>query len=224
MLLAGGLLLSGCSGGGGGDGESAAQLLTRAKTTLDAAPSLHFELTSADAPPTGTAVLGGSGDIARPAGFTGTLQVQSIAGTVDVQIVSVDGTVYAQLPFTSSFSVVDPATLGFGDPGALIDPDTGISQLLTAAESPELGEESRVDGEVVRTVTASLPGDLVESLLTTADPTQPVRAEISIAEDSGELRQVQMTGPFFAAGQDSDYTIVLSDYGADVQITAPAVG
>ena len=101
-----------------------------------------------------------------------------MGSTVDLEVVSVDGTVYAQLPFTSGFSVVDPAQFGFGDPGALLDPDTGISQLLAEAESAELGEERRVDGEVVREVTAELPGDLVEQILTSADPSQPVQAQL----------------------------------------------
>jgi lipoprotein LprG len=221
VLLLSALVTAAC---GGGSDESAGDLLARAKTTLDAASSVHFVLTSDGAPSGGTAVLGGEGDIARPASFEGTLQVQALGSSVDAQVVSVDGTVYAQLPLTSGFSVVDPATLGFGDPGALIDPDDGISQLLTAVESPELGEESRVDGEVVREVTGSLPGDLVESLLTTEDPSQPVDAVFSIATDSGELREVALTGPFFTADDAGGYTIVLSDFGADVQITAPPTG
>ncbi|KQS66193.1 LppX_LprAFG lipoprotein [Modestobacter sp. Leaf380] len=218
VLLLTALVTAAC---GGGSDESAADLLSRAKTTLDDAASVHFVLTSEGAPSGGTSVVGGEGDIARPASFAGTLQVQALGSAIDAQVVSVDGTVYAQLPLTSGFSVVDPATLGFGDPGALIDPDDGISQLLTAVESPERGEESRVDGEVVTQVTGQLPGDLVEALLTTEDPAQPVDAVFSIASDSGELRQVQLTGPFFAAGEDAGYTIVLSDFGADVQITAP---
>ncbi len=209
---------------GGGSDESAGDLLARAKTTLDDASSVHFVLSSAGAPAGGTSVVGGEGDIARPSSFSGTLSVQALGSSIDAQVISVDGTVYAQLPLTTGFSVVDPATLGFGDPGALIDPDDGISPLLTAVESPELGDESRVEGEVVQEVTGQLPGDLVESLLTTADPEQPVDAVFSIASDSGELRQVQLTGPFFTAGEDASYTIVLSDFGADVQITAPATG
>jgi len=143
---------------------------------------------------------------------------------LDLAVVSVDGTVYAQLPFTSSFSEVDPAAFGFGDPGSLLDPETGISQLLESAESATLGEERRVDGEVVREVTAELPGELVEQLLTSADPTQPVQATFSIVADSGELRRAELTGPFFAPGADATYTVDLSDFGADVEITAPPVG
>jgi hypothetical protein len=216
-------VLTGC-GGSGKPEESAADLLTRAKTTLDDASSAHFVLTSENAPTSGTALVGGEGDIARPSSFDGTLKVVALGATADLAVVSVDGTVYAQLPFSSGFSVVDPAQFGFGDPGALLDPDTGISQLLSQAESAKLGDEKRVDGEVVQEVTAEIPGDLVEQILTSADPSKPVQGVFSIASDSGELRRAQLTGPFFSADQDATFTLELSDFGADVEITAPPTG
>jgi lipoprotein LprG len=215
--------LTACSGGGD-DPESAADLLAEAKRTLDATETLHFVLDSEGAPETGTELVGGEGDIARPAAFEGTLRVLAMGSTLDLPVVSVDGTVYAQLPFTTGYSVVDPAQFGFGDPGRLIDPGTGISQLLSDAQDAELGEERRVDGEVVREVTADLPGELVEQILTSEDPDRPVRARFSIAEDSGELRRAELTGPFFSAEDDATYTLELSDFGADVEITAPAPG
>ncbi len=215
-------MVAGC--GGGEPEETADQLLARARTTLDEADSLHFVLTSEGAPTTGTALVGGEGDVARPASFEGTLQVLAAGGALDLAVVSVDGTVYAQLPFTTGYSVVDPAQFGFGDPGTLLDPETGISQLLADADSAELGEERRVDGEVVREVTAELPGERVEQVLTSEDPSQPVQARFSVATDSGELRRAELTGPFHTAGQDATFTIELSDFGADVEITAPPVG
>jgi LppX_LprAFG lipoprotein len=216
-------VLVGCSGGGGSE-ESAPELLARAKTTLDEASSAHFVLDSEGAPESGTLLVGGEGDIARPASFDGTLNVRALGSTLDLEVVSVDGTVSAQLPFTSGFSVVDPAQFGFGDPGALLDPETGISQLFTEATGAELGEERRVDGEVVREVTAELPGDLVERTLASQDPSQPVQARFSIATETGELRRAELTGPFFTAEDDATYTVELSDFGADVEITAPPSG
>ncbi|MGY1836221.1 LppX_LprAFG lipoprotein [Blastococcus sp. SYSU DS0510] len=204
--------------------ESAADLLDRAKRTLDEAESAHFVLDSEGAPASGTVLVGGEGDIARPASFDGTLQVRALGSSLDLQVVSVDGTVYAQLPFTSGFSVIDPAQFGIGDPGALLDPETGISQLLAEADSAELGEERRVDGVVVREVTAELPGDLVQDVLTSQDPSQPVQARFSVATESGELRRAELTGPFFEAGTDATYLLELSDFGADVEISAPPTG
>jgi lipoprotein LprG len=215
-------LLAGCSGGS--SEVSAPDLLTQAKQTLDKASSAHFVLSSEGAPKTGTVLVGGEGDIARPASFGGTLKVLALGSTLDLEVVSINGTVWAQLPFTSSFSTIDPAQFGFGDPGALLDPDTGISQLLGKATRAKLGDEKRVDGEVVREVTAEIPGDLVEQILTSADPSQPVQARFSIASDSGELRRAELTGPFFTAEDDATYTLELSDFGADVEITAPPTG
>lgn len=216
------VVLAGC--GGGGSDESPEELLARAKTTLDESSSAHFVLTSENAPTSGTWLVGGEGDIARPASFEGTLQVLALGSTADLEVVSVDGTVYAQLPFTSGFSVVDPAEFGFGDPGALLDPDTGISQLLAGAEDAELGEERRVDGEVVREVTAQIPGELVQQVLTSEDPSTPVQARFAIAPESGELRRAELTGPFFSADDEATYIVELSDFGADVEISAPPTG
>ncbi|MCW2740534.1 MAG: uncharacterized protein JWR45_956 [Blastococcus sp.] len=222
LALFAGPVMTGCSGGS--DSGSAPDLLAQAKETLDDAGSAHFVLSSEGAPDTGTVLVGGEGDIARPASFRGTLQVLALGSTLDLDVVSVEGTVWAQLPFTTGFTAIDPAQFGFGDPGALLDPDTGISQLLAEAGSAKLGKESRVQGEVVREVTAELPGKLVEQILTSADPDKAVRARFSIAADSGELRRAELTGPFFLADDEATYTLQLSDFGADVEITAPATG
>lgn len=218
-----GPVLAGCSGGSS-TSASAPALLAKAKTTLDDAKTAHFVLTSKGAPDTGTVLVGGAGDIARPASFDGTLKVHALGASLDLKVISVGGTVYAQLPFATSYSVVDPAQFGFGDPGALLDPDTGISQLLAKAGSAKLGEEKRVGGEVVREVTATLPGDLVEQILTSKDPSTPVQARFSIATATGELRRAELTGPFYTAGKDATFTLELSDFGADVHITAPPTG
>jgi lipoprotein LprG len=213
--------LAGC---GGGSDESPSQLLSRAKTTLDDARSVHFVLDSDNAPTTGTALLGGEGDFLRPSSFKGSLKVLTGGSTVDLDVVSAGGTVYVKLPFLGGYSVVDPAQYGLGDPGALLDPDTGISQLLAKAQDAKLGDRKRVGGEVVQEVSAQLPGDLVQRLLTSKDPSTPVKAEFSVATDTGQLRRAGLTGPFFSAEDDATYTIDLSDFGADVDITAPPTG
>jgi LppX_LprAFG lipoprotein len=221
-LLLAGPALAGC--GSSQPEESAGDLLARAKKTLDEAPSVHFVLTGEGAPSSASGVLGGEGDIARPASFQGTLQARVSGAAMNIEVVSVDGTFYAQLPFTQSYQQVDPAQFGFGDPGQLLDPETGISQFLAKAQAAKLGDEKRVDGEVVREVTAELPGDLVERILTSQDPSKPVAATFAIATESGQLRRAALTGPFFTAQDDATYTLDLSRYGDDVQVTAPPAG
>jgi lipoprotein LprG len=210
--------LAGCSSG---SDESPADLLARAKTTLDDASSVHFTLDTPETPDATTGLVGGEGEVLRPSSFKGTLEVLVAGAAVEVGVVSVDGTVYAQLPFTSTFSVIDPADFGIGDPAALLDPGTGISQLLKAVEDPKLGKERRLDGEVVREVTGRIPGDLVERLLTSKGPQQPVDATFAITAEGAQLRRAELTGPFFTAADDATYVVELSEYGADVEISAP---
>jgi hypothetical protein len=217
LALAVVLPLAGCSGG---SDESPTDLLARAKTTLDEASSVHFTLAADDAP-AADGLVGGDGDLLRPESFQGTLQVRLAGASLDVDVVSVDGTVYAKLPFTPGFSEVDPADYGIGDPAALLDPETGISRFLEQVENPQLGDERRVDGEVVREVTGSIPGDLVEQLLTSKDPAQPVEATFAITTEGAQLRRAELTGPFFTAEDDATYVVELTDYGADVEISAP---
>ena len=215
----------GCSGSPTEDGEpapeTAAELLARAKTTLDETSSVHFVLTSEGVPSDATTVVGGEGDLARPSSFQGTLQVQAVGQSLDLQVVSVEGAVYAQLPFTTGFSEIDPATFGFSDPGTLLDPDTGISRFLTEAEEAEFGDERRVDGEVVQEVTARVPGEVVAEILSNENPSEPVDARFAIEEESGELRRAELTGPFYSQGEDATYVLELSDFGADVEISPP---
>jgi lipoprotein LprG len=216
-------VMAACSGSSSSS-ETAPQLLARAKTTLDKASSAHFVLTSQNAPTTGTALVGGEGNIARPSSFEGSLKVLAAGATVDLKVVSVAGKVYAQLPFTSNYSVVDPKAFGFGDPGALLDPQTGISQLLKAATGAKLGSEKRIGGETVREVSAQLPGTLVQQILTSQDPAKPVAATFAVVSASGQLRRAVLTGPFFSATQNATFTLELSKFGAHVTITAPSTG
>jgi lipoprotein LprG len=74
---------------------------------------------------------------------------------------------------------------------------------------------------VVREVRGTIPGDVVEQLLTSQDPSRPVEARFAITAEGAELRRAELTGPFFTAEDDATYVVDLSDYGADVEITAP---
>ena len=223
--------LAACSGGSSGGGPTgaattrappdAASLLATARTTLDGTAALAFTLLGTDLPPDGNVLVGGSGDLARPDGFQGTLDVRFAGALAKVEVVSTGGAFYAKLPLTSSFAKTDPKALGFTDPGKFMDPEAGISQLLTTATVPQLRGESRVGADVVTEVGATLPGDVVADLLTSAAPAQDVAATFAVTKD-GRLRRAVLVGPFWAKGTKSTYTIVLDEYGKDVRITAPA--
>lgn len=218
------LALTACSDDGdtGGDppADPQAQLDTAADL-LNEATSVKFVVEGDDLPDDGTVVVGGEGVAVPPSSFEGEIRIRAGALPATIKVVSVDGTLWAQLPLTSGFEEVDADDLGFGDPGLLIDPDQGVSQLLTSGTEVTAGEQVRVDGEVYDQVESVLPGELVGQVLTIADPAAEVQAVWALDSETGHLRQATLTGPFYDGGDDQTYTVSLDDYDEPAEISAP---
>jgi len=195
-------------------------LLGDAKRTLDNTQAAHFALGSQDVNTTNAAVMSGEGDVARPDKFKGTMTVQGGAFSGRVDVLSAGGVFYVKLPLVG-FTKVDPHDYGFGDPGLLLDPDRGITTFLTTAKNAEYRDRKRVNAEVVDVVHAAIPGQQVADVLTLADPSSDVDATFYITPDKAQVRQVVLTGPFFEKGQNSTYTLTLTNYGENVSISAP---
>jgi len=197
-------------------------LLQQAKRTIDAAPSLHFVLTSTGASGTGTLITGGEGDALRPESFSGTLNVVRSGFSVRVHIVSTGGQFLVELPLTTHYEKATPSDYGFGDPAILLDPDKGLSSLLVNPLSEHTADRDRLNGEELDEVEVTLPGDRVAALLTSADKSRPVSGRIGIDVGNHQIRRVVLTGRFFDATADSTFTLVLDSYGENVTITPPA--
>ena len=205
----------------GGPSSDPATLLRQAKQVVDSAPSAHFALTSSPVKGSGPFITGGSGDMKRPNSFTGSLSVDFSGLSLSIQVVAIGGVFYAQLPTSTSFQKTDPTAYGFGDPSTFLDPNHGLSNLLTICTQPSLGSDDRNNGEELHEVNCSLPGSAVASLLTDAAPSQPVSATFGIAATSNQLRKVVLTGPFYMGAGTTTFTLIIDGYGKSVTITPP---
>jgi lipoprotein LprG len=217
------ILVAGCSSSQkstAGPADSTA-LLTAARTSLAATPTVHFTLTSTNVPTDGTRLVDGQGVIVRPKQFQGKLSIMINANRVSVELISAGGQVYAKLPFSNSFQVTNPSDFGLSDPAKLIDPNTGIARMFGELTAVTDKGRLRIGNDVVTQLNGTLPGTLVDALLTDADPAQPVKAELYITQDTHQLRRVVMTGPIYTKGVDSTFNLLLDQYGAPATVTAP---
>jgi hypothetical protein len=201
---------------------SAPSLLQGAKSALDKTSAAHFDLTSTNATTTGgTTITGGNGDVQRPDKLRGSLNLIVRGLSVSVKIVAVGNQVYAELPFATKFSKIDPSTFGLGNPGQLLDPNTGVSTLLSSATGAKLTGQERINGELVDEVSASVPGSAVP-VLPDANRNTPVQIVAAINPANNQLRRITLTGPFVDANTSSTFTLTLTNYGEHVQITVPS--
>lgn len=213
--------LPACSAGGGeGTEETPEDVLAAAKVALDETTGVTLSLTTEQLPDGVDGVLDATGVATRAPAFDGDLVVLVNGLEVDVPVVSVDSTVWARLPFTRSFSKVDPADYGASDPARLMEPDSGLSSWLTAATGVEEGDRVR-DGEVVlSSYTGTLPGTVVDASIPSADEDATFPVTFRIDED-GLLRAVDVSGPFYGPNGMVDYTVDVDDYGTDQDISPP---
>ncbi len=213
--------LGACSGdGGGGSEESPQEVLAAAKQALDDTSGVTLSLSAEELPAEVDGVLEATGAATHAPAFEGDLTVVVNGLDVDVPVVSVDGTVYAQLPFTTEFAEVNPADYGAPDPARLMDPETGLSSWLVDATGIEEGERVR-DGELVlSTYAGSLPGAVVDASIPSADESADFPVVFHIDED-GRLRSVEVSGPFYGSKGTVDYTVGVDDYGTLQDITRP---
>ena len=222
VVIAVALLASAVSGCSGGKSASPQSLLSSAKSTLDSTTAAHFTLSSTNATTSGgTTITGGEGDVQRPDKLKGSLDVIVNGFKAQVKVVAVGDQVFAELPFSTKFSKIDPSTFGLGNPGQLLDPQKGLSSLLSAATGARVTSQQRINGELVDLVSADVPGSSVP-VLPDADPSVAVHMMAAINPDNHQLRQVTLSGPFIKAGTESTFVVTLTSYGENVQITPPA--
>jgi lipoprotein LprG len=196
-------------------------VLAEAKANLDDTSGVSIALTTEGEIPKGVDALVEADGIGTHApAFEGDLKVSVNSLEIEVPVVAVDGEVFAQLPFTSSFQPIEPDDYGAPDPADLMDTTAGISSWLTALEDVEEGDETRDGDKVLTTYTGTLPGTAVAEVIPSASPDADFDATFSI-DDEGFLDTAEVIGPFYGDAGDVDYVIALDDYGTDEEIDRP---
>ncbi len=225
VLLGTALVLAGCGGSDAADEpktKSPSEVMEQAKKQLDEASSVHIDLTTDSTPPSGSnGVLGADGDITHDPAFKGEVKVVITGLTATVPVTAVDGKVYAKLPFGGGgYQPMDPTDYGAPDPADFADPDNGLSALLTQIDGLEEGKKTRSGDTILTSYTGTLPGAAVKKIIPSASAKETYGTTIGVDED-GYARTVKVTGIFFSGDEDVTYNVKLSDYDADVTITAP---
>jgi lipoprotein LprG len=218
--LAATLVLGGCSGDGGGEGASPEEVLAAAKTNLDETSGVRVTLSTEKLPPTVDGILNADGVGTHDPAFEGDLKVISGGITADVPVVAAEGKVFAKLPFTTQFVEIDPAAYAAPDPARLMQPEGGLSSLLTAADGVEEGNQVRSGEDVLSSYTGTVPGDVVASIIPSASPEDDFEARFTV-DDEDRLREAVLTGPFYPQADDVTYIITFEEYDTSRDIALP---
>ncbi|MFN7151337.1 MAG: LppX_LprAFG lipoprotein, partial [Microthrixaceae bacterium] len=203
------------------DSAAPEDVLAEAKQTLDETPGVRISLSTTDLPSGVQGVAGAEGIGTHAPAFDGTITIIFAGTNVEVPVIAVDGRVYAQIPLVPGWSDVDPTEYGAPDPAGLMDPETGLSSLLTATEDVVEGDSVRGGSgnrEVLTEYTGTVPGEVVSNVIPSASGDFDAAYTVT---DEGELRAAVLTGVFYPDSEPMTYTVGFEDYGTDQEITAP---
>lgn len=220
-LLTLALALFGCGSSGPGTtpkGESPTAALAKAKTAFDQAESITLDLVTTSRPASGNAVLGAKGVLTHAPAFKGDVTVFLLGTQATVPVIAVGGTLYAKLPLTTKYASVNPKDYGAPDPTGFVDPQRGLSTLLTEMTGVKASGQERDGATVLTTYAGSLPGTKVAPIIPSANADMTYRLTVGLDKDD-HLMTLHVTGDFFG-GQSVTYDVRLT-YGGPVQISAP---
>ncbi len=223
VLIAVLLGLSGCSGDKNDPPADTSKLQARlatAKQAIDDAETIKISLSTEKIPSGVSGLLSAKGDGNHSPAFKGKVTVVTGGTSLGADVIAVDGKVLAKTSFSPDYLSIDPATLKAPDPAALFDPSTGITQILAKTTKLSAGDKSRDGADVLTTIKGTLPGDVVATIIPSADTSSTFTVTYRL-DDDDVLRDATLSGPFYGNGGDVTYTVKLTTSDKPVKIEAP---
>jgi lipoprotein LprG len=217
------LLVTGCQGDSGGEKADTSELqkrLSAARTAIDEAETVDISLATKSLPDGVTGLLSATGQGNHSPAFKGKVKVVTGGSTLTADVVSAEGTLKAKTSFSPLYLEIDPASLKAPDPAALLDAESGVTQILDQTKTLKAGDKSRDGADVLTTITGTLPGSLVRTIIPSADAEQTFDVKYRLTDDD-ELRDATLTGPFYPEGGDVTYTVKITTSDQPVTIKVP---
>lgn len=216
--------LAACSGDEAAKGDDWSDAGVKAKEFLDETSGIEVSISTADDPGVDYLSAATGTIVADPPAFEGEAN-GSVSGlpVSSVPVISVDGTMWINHPLLGGWSDrFQPEDLCAPDPALLLDPDSGVSSVLTSSEDVTAGESERGGADNKETFdiyTGTATGDAIRAILPCAEGDE--FAATYRIDDSGHLSSARLTGVFFPDSSEVTYTIDVTGYDVTKDIAAP---
>lgn len=217
-LLAAALVVSGCSKKESEPLPEAASLIQQSIQATKGLKSAHLEI-AVNGKIDGLPVKTLSGDLTNvpSVAIKGSSKISMGGSDVDIELVVLDGTLYAALT-PNSWLDMGPAVEVY-DPSVILNPDTGLANMLASVtDAKSVGFET-IGGVPTVKITGQVGADAVNKLIPQIKASSALPATVWIEKDApNQLVQAQVD-----QSEGNNVMLTLSDWDKPVTVTKPAV-
>ncbi|WP_395111296.1 LppX_LprAFG lipoprotein [Actinomadura sp. SCN-SB] len=217
-----GMSATACSGGDEGRAKAppfdGAQVLRQASAAMANLKSVGFTVTTEDKPP--VAVRGGDIKLLRAGDAEGTLTIVQSGQSVEMKIVAVGQSVYIKGVTGGWRQVPKALASSLYDPSAVLDPNRGISKLLSSVTGVKAEGREKADGKDSYRVGVTLPKAAIEGLI--PGIRSDVRGQVWVSSSDHKLIKVRGEIPPLAeGGEKGSVVITFTEFDHPYTIKAP---
>lgn len=217
-VAAAALLVSGCSKTSTEALPEASGLIQQSIAATKALKSAHLEI-AVNGKIAGLPVKTLSGDLTNvpSVAIAGSSKISMGGSDVDIQLVVLDGTLYAALT-PNSWLDMGPAADVY-DPSVILNPDAGLANMLAAVTDAKSEGTDTIGGVPTIRITGKVAGDAVNKLIPQLKAGGPLPATVWIEKDAPH----QLVQAKVDQSESNSVQLTLSEWDKPVTVTKPAV-
>ncbi len=212
-----------CKGGDDGDGgkraggPDATATLRQSAQAMGAVQSVALALSTEDKPQ--IPVRGGDIKLLKSGDAEGTIQLAQAGQTVEMNLVALGDAFYIKAVTGGWRKLPKAMAATMYDPSAVLDPQRGISKLLTSVSGAKTEATEEVAGKDAHRIAVTLPREALGDLVPGINQDVPGKVWVSAADH--RLLRVRGDLPAEGGGKAS-VTIDFTEFDKPYQIAAPA--
>ncbi|GAA1262431.1 LppX_LprAFG lipoprotein [Sphaerisporangium rubeum] len=191
-------------------------LLRTSAQAMAAVKSVGFTIETEGKPP--VPVQHAEGSLTKEADAQGTIRMNVFGTLQEMEFVLIGDKVHFKGPTGGYQTMTREQLAALYDPSAILNPDKGVSHLLSTAGTPKTEAEEDVDGIPAYRVAAQLSQPVVAALIPGVD--QAVNAKLWV--DTATSRLLKASLPLGDGPTAGTVTVLFTDYDKPIKITAPA--
>ena len=169
----------------------------------------------------GFELVSATAKVKLPSDTDATIKAKQQDSLLEIEVVSVGGSVYLRLPFIGFQQASAAEAAGLPSVGSVFDATKGLPAVLPSGKNPKLEGTETISGTDCWKISTTFTADQVASAVQPLQPKGDIPATLWIGRSDHLLRKAVLSGHLFDATKTTTIEVRLHDFNVDFNIAKP---